>query len=121
MMTNRILTLISNAFSDLNLADMETGHKVFRREVIQSITLEEDRFGIEPEMESSSRKGVMCSLKSRLPTAAEPTARGKNRHQGCISRVVCNGDIQRQETSFNWTRTNLSSSAGSPGLTESQR
>ena len=50
MMTNRILTLISNVFSDLNLTDMETGYKVFRREVIQSITLEEDRFGIEPEM-----------------------------------------------------------------------
>jgi glycosyltransferase involved in cell wall biosynthesis len=50
MVANRILTLLSNACSDLNLTDMETGYKVFRREAIQSITLQEDRFGIEPEM-----------------------------------------------------------------------
>ena len=50
MVANRILTLLSNVCSDLNLTDMETGYKVFRREVIQSITLHEDRFGIEPEM-----------------------------------------------------------------------
>jgi glycosyltransferase involved in cell wall biosynthesis len=50
MMANRILTLISNLFSGLNLTDMETGYKVFRRDVIQSITLQEDRFGVEPEM-----------------------------------------------------------------------
>jgi hypothetical protein len=50
MVANRILTLLSNAFSDLNLSDMETGYKVFHREAIQSITLQEDRFGIEPEM-----------------------------------------------------------------------
>ena len=36
--------------TDLNLTDMETCYKVFRREIIQSMTLEEDRFGIEPEM-----------------------------------------------------------------------
>jgi glycosyltransferase involved in cell wall biosynthesis len=47
---NRILTLASNMFTDLNLTDMETCYKVFRREVIQSITLEENRFGIEPEL-----------------------------------------------------------------------
>ena len=50
MLANRILTLTCNIFSDLNLTDMETGYKVFRREAIQSITLKEDRFGIEPEM-----------------------------------------------------------------------
>jgi len=47
---NRLLTLFSNMATDLNLSDMETCYKVFRREVIQSIRLEEDRFGIEPEM-----------------------------------------------------------------------
>ncbi len=47
---NRFLTLLSNLFTNLNLTDMETGYKAFRREVIQSITLEEDRFGIEPEI-----------------------------------------------------------------------
>ena len=47
---NRVLTTLSNMVTDLNLTDMETCYKVFRREVIQSLTLEEDRFGIEPEM-----------------------------------------------------------------------
>jgi glycosyltransferase involved in cell wall biosynthesis len=47
---NRFLTLISNAFTDLNLTDMETCFKAFRRDVIQSIDIEEDRFGFEPEV-----------------------------------------------------------------------
>jgi dolichol-phosphate mannosyltransferase len=47
---NRGLTLLSNMFTDLNLSDMETGYKVFRRDVLQSLVLEEDRFGIEPEL-----------------------------------------------------------------------
>ncbi len=47
---NTMLTLLSNAFSNLNLTDMETCYKCFRREVIQSLKLEEDRFGFEPEV-----------------------------------------------------------------------
>jgi glycosyltransferase involved in cell wall biosynthesis len=47
---NRILTLVSNALTNLNLTDMETCYKVFRREVIQAIKIEEDRFGFEPEI-----------------------------------------------------------------------
>jgi glycosyltransferase involved in cell wall biosynthesis len=49
---NRMLTNFSNMFTDLNLTDMETCYKVFRREVIEAIlpTLKEDRFGIEPEL-----------------------------------------------------------------------
>jgi len=47
---NWLLTLFSNALTDLNLTDMETCYKVFRREVIQSIRLAEDRFGFEPEV-----------------------------------------------------------------------
>lgn len=47
---NRFLTLMSNMFTDLNLSDMETGYKIFRREIIQDLVLEEDRFGIEPEL-----------------------------------------------------------------------
>jgi glycosyltransferase involved in cell wall biosynthesis len=47
---NRALTLLSNMFTDLNLTDMETCYKVFRRDLIQSIELREDRFGIEPEI-----------------------------------------------------------------------
>jgi glycosyltransferase involved in cell wall biosynthesis len=49
---NRVLTLLSNAFTHLNLTDMETCYKVFRREIIQVLELEEDRFGFEPEVTS---------------------------------------------------------------------
>jgi dolichol-phosphate mannosyltransferase len=47
---NRFLTFLSNMLTDLNLTDMETCYKVFRRDVIQSIKIEEDRFGFEPEV-----------------------------------------------------------------------
>jgi glycosyltransferase involved in cell wall biosynthesis len=47
---NRLLTLVSNAFTDLNLTDMETCYKAFRTELVQSLDLVEDRFGIEPEI-----------------------------------------------------------------------
>lgn len=47
---NKFLTLLSNMFTDLNLTDMETCYKVFRREVIQAVEIEEDRFGFEPEV-----------------------------------------------------------------------
>jgi len=47
---NQFLTLLSNMFTDLNLSDMETCYKVFRREVIQGVEIEEDRFGFEPEV-----------------------------------------------------------------------
>ncbi|HTS06922.1 MAG TPA: glycosyltransferase family 2 protein [Candidatus Eisenbacteria bacterium] len=47
---NFFLTLLSNMITNLNMTDMETCYKVFRREVIQSIPLEEDRFGFEPEV-----------------------------------------------------------------------
>jgi dolichol-phosphate mannosyltransferase len=47
---NKFLTMLSNFFTDLNLTDIEACYKVFRREVIQNIKLEEDRFGFEPEI-----------------------------------------------------------------------
>jgi glycosyltransferase involved in cell wall biosynthesis len=47
---NRLLTLVSNALTNMNLTDMETCYKAFRRDVIQSIPIEEDRFGFEPEI-----------------------------------------------------------------------
>lgn len=48
-MGNKFLTLLSNIFTNLNLTDMEVCYKVFRREILQDIELEEDRFGFEPE------------------------------------------------------------------------
>ena len=59
MIGNKFLTLLSNMFTNINLTDMETCYKMFRREIIQSITIEEDRFGFEPEVTAKvSRKDV---------------------------------------------------------------
>lgn len=53
---NRFLTFLSNMFTNLNLTDMETCYKVFRREIIQNIELQENRFGIEPEITAKLSK-----------------------------------------------------------------
>ena len=53
---NGVLTLMSNLFTDLNLSDMETCYKAFRREVIQSINIRENRFGFEPEVTAKVSK-----------------------------------------------------------------
>ncbi len=50
MVGNRFLTLLSNMFTNLNLTDMETCYKLFRREILQKIKIEENRFGFEPEI-----------------------------------------------------------------------
>ncbi len=50
MIGNKFLTLLSNMFTNINLTDMETCFKMFRREIIQGMTIEEDRFGFEPEI-----------------------------------------------------------------------
>jgi glycosyltransferase involved in cell wall biosynthesis len=47
---NRVLTLLSNACTNLNLTDMETGYKAFRRDVLERIEIEEAGFGVEPEL-----------------------------------------------------------------------
>ena len=53
---NKILTLISNIFSNLNLTDMECGYKCFRSEVLKKITLNQNRFGFEPEITAKISK-----------------------------------------------------------------
>jgi glycosyltransferase involved in cell wall biosynthesis len=53
---NTALTLLSNMFTNLNLTDMETCYKAFRREIIQSIRIEENRFGFEPEITAKVAK-----------------------------------------------------------------
>jgi glycosyltransferase involved in cell wall biosynthesis len=59
MVGNKLLTLLSNMATNLNLTDMETCYKVFRREVLQKITIEENRFGFEPEITAKvARLGV---------------------------------------------------------------
>ena len=56
MVGNRFLTLLSNMFTNLNLTDMETCFKLMRREVVSKIRIEEDRFGIEPELTAKVAK-----------------------------------------------------------------
>jgi len=53
---NRFLTWMSNIFTNISLSDLETGYKVFRRDIIQSITVEENRFGFEPEITAKVAK-----------------------------------------------------------------
>jgi len=53
---NWVLTTLSNMFTNINLTDMETCYKAFRREVIQNISIEEDRFGFEPEITAKVAK-----------------------------------------------------------------
>jgi glycosyltransferase involved in cell wall biosynthesis len=53
---NTVLTLLSNMFTNLNITDMETCYKAFRREIIQSIRIEENRFGFEPEITAKVAK-----------------------------------------------------------------
>ena len=50
MVANKFLTLVSNMFTNLNLTDMQTGYKAFKAPLIKSIQIEEDRFGVEPEI-----------------------------------------------------------------------
>jgi glycosyltransferase involved in cell wall biosynthesis len=56
MVGNKFLTLLSNMMTNLNLTDMETCYKVFKREVLQRITIEENRFGFEPEITAKVSK-----------------------------------------------------------------
>ena len=53
---NSLITLISNMFTDLNLTDMETGYKAFRKKVFEAITIESNRFGFEPEITAKVAK-----------------------------------------------------------------
>jgi len=58
---NRFLTLLSNMFSNLNLTDVWTGYKAFRREIIKDVTIKEDRFGFEPEITAKIAK-LRCRI-----------------------------------------------------------
>jgi len=53
---NKFLTFLSNMLTNLTFTDMETGYKVFRREILQKIRIEEDRFGVEPELTAKIAK-----------------------------------------------------------------
>ena len=74
---NRTLTLLSNMFTDLNLTDMETCYKAFRREVLDTITIEENRFGIEPELTAKVAEGRWRIYEVGISYAGRTYAEGK--------------------------------------------
>ena len=74
---NRLLTLLSNMLTNLNMTDMETCYKVFRREVIQSIRLEEDRFGFEPEITVKIAKRKLRVYEVGISYSGRTYAEGK--------------------------------------------
>lgn len=61
MVGNRFLTLLSNVLTNINLTDMETGYKAFRKDVLQSVTIQENRFGFEPEITAKVAK-LRCRI-----------------------------------------------------------
>ncbi len=104
-MGNRLLTLASNMFTGLNLSDMETCYKLFRREVIQSITIEEDRFGFEPEITAKVAKGGWRIYEVGISYSGRTYADGKKigrrdaaRALYCILRYSKVGDRFRRRS-----------------------
>ena len=87
---NRALTLLSNMFTDLNLSDMETCYKAFKREVIQSITIEEDRFGFEPEVTAKLARGKWQIFEVGISYSGRTYAEGKKiGWRDGVRAVVC--------------------------------
>jgi glycosyltransferase involved in cell wall biosynthesis len=74
---NRLLTLLSNMLTNLNLTDMETCYKVFRRDVIQKIDLKENRFGIEPEITAKIAKAKAVIYEVGISYYGRTYAEGK--------------------------------------------
>ena len=74
---NRFLTLLSNMFTDLNLTDMETCYKCFRRSVIQGIDIEEARFGFEPEITAKLAQGKFRIYEVGISYSGRTYAEGK--------------------------------------------
>jgi glycosyltransferase involved in cell wall biosynthesis len=74
---NKFLTLVSNMFTDLNLTDMETCYKVFRREIIQHMPLKSQRFGFEPEITVKVAKAGYRIYEVPISYAGRTYAEGK--------------------------------------------
>lgn len=74
---NGFLTTISNIATDLNLTDMETGYKTFRREVLQEIKIVEDRFGFEPEITAKVAKRGLRIYEVGISYTGRTYAEGK--------------------------------------------
>ena len=77
MVGNRFLTLLPNMCTNLNLTDMETCYKVFRREVIQNIAIKENRFGFEPEITAKISQGDWRIYEVGISYSGRTYAEGK--------------------------------------------
>jgi glycosyltransferase involved in cell wall biosynthesis len=99
---NRLLTLLSNMFTDLNLTDMETCYKAFRREVIQAIDIQEDRFGFEPEVTAKLARQRLRIFEVGISYSGRTYADGKKigwkdgvRAVSCIVKYSAVGRVVR--------------------------
>jgi len=99
---NRLLTTLSNMFTNLNLTDMETCYKAFRRQVLSSLVIEEDRFGFEPEVTAKVAKGGWRIYEVGVSYHGRTYADGKkiNWRDGfhalwCIARYSALADVLR--------------------------
>jgi len=87
---NKFLTLLSNMFTNLNLTDMECCYKMFRKEVLDSITIEENSFGFEPEITAKIAKGNWRIYEVGISYAGRTYADGKKIHwRDGIQAVWC--------------------------------
>lgn len=77
MVGNKLLTLLSNLLTNLNMTDMETCYKVFRRDVLDRITIEEDRFGFEPEITAKIAKLKLRIYEMGISYSGRTYAEGK--------------------------------------------
>jgi glycosyltransferase involved in cell wall biosynthesis len=77
VLANRFLTLLSNATTGLNVSDMEVGYKAFRREVLDSMQLESDRFGVEPELTAKVALGCWRLYEVPISYCGRSYAEGK--------------------------------------------
>lgn len=77
MVANRLLTLASNMFTNINLTDMETCYKVFRKSVLDKITVEENRFGVEPELTAKIAKLKVRIFEVGIPYYGRTYEEGK--------------------------------------------
>lgn len=92
---NKLLTTVSNIFTNLNLSDMETCYKMFRADIIKNIKLQENRFGFEPEVTAKiSRIPKIRFTKSGFLITAALTKKGKNRLARWFQGILVHFEIQ---------------------------
>jgi SAM-dependent methyltransferase len=123
---NRALTTASNMFTNLNLTDVETCYKAFRREVIQGIVIEEDRFGFEPEITAKVARGGWRIYEVGISYAGRTYAQGKKigwkdgvRAMRCIVRYSAPRERLRQHlTGLTGVRRPASFAEAEPELAE---